>query len=145
MDSWRAAPGTNKLLYEDDHVRLIEVTLRPGETEQMHGDPYPSVLASDAATGEAAPEDRLADRSAALNAPAKPGVSPKGFPTIACSVSAPRAPHALHNGGKVPVHFYRIEFKRVDGKDLATRWRQWYPWMAKIADEYVQHPYVMNY
>ena len=47
----KAAPNNNKLLYEDDHVRLIEVSIRPGETENMEGNPYPSVIANDTISG----------------------------------------------------------------------------------------------
>ena len=47
-DSVLAAPGNYRLLYEDGHVRLLEVAVRPGETTPLHGHPYPSVLAFDA-------------------------------------------------------------------------------------------------
>jgi len=32
----------------DDHVRLVEVTIQPGETEKRHVDPHPVVKAFDA-------------------------------------------------------------------------------------------------
>lgn len=44
-DSIQAAPNNYRLLYEDGKIRLVEVTIRPGETTPMHGDPYPAVLA----------------------------------------------------------------------------------------------------
>ena len=44
-DSVLAAPNNYRLLYEDGHVRLLEVTVRPGETTPAHGNPYASVLA----------------------------------------------------------------------------------------------------
>ena len=29
----------------------------------------------------------------------------------------------------MPLHYYRIEFKRVDGEGFASHWQEWYPWM----------------
>ena len=43
---------------------------------------------------------------------------------------APRAPHAIHNGSNVPLHYYELEYKRIDGDGLNTHWKEWYPWMA---------------
>jgi hypothetical protein len=27
------------------------------------------------------------------------------------------------------LHYYRIEFKRLDGDGLQSHWQEWYPWM----------------
>ncbi len=144
-DSYKAAPNNYKLLYEDDHVRLIEVMIRPGETENMAGDPYPSVIATDAVSGTQG-EDHPLDAKSLLNGQgAGQGAAPAGLEAPTCSTMGPLAPHAVHNTSTVPIHFYRIEFKRIDGDDLKTHWREWYPWMAKITDEYKAHPYVSNY
>ena len=64
-DSYRAAPNNHKLLYEDNHVRLIEVSIRPGETENVEGVPYPSVVAEDAVSGTTS-EDRPLDANSPL-------------------------------------------------------------------------------
>jgi hypothetical protein len=42
---------------------------------------------------------------------------------------APHSPHTIRNNGTVPLHYYRIEFKRIDGDDFPSHWRDWYPWM----------------
>lgn len=42
----------------------------------------------------------------------------------------PEAPHAATNKGSYPVHFYRIEFKRIDGDDIKNQWRERYPWLT---------------
>lgn len=144
-DSYKAAPNNYKLLYEDDHVRLIEVSIRPGETENMAGDPYPSVIANDdmaATTGEDHPLD---PNSPLTEKGAGHGPTPQGLEAPTCETMGPLAPHAVHNTGTVPIHFYRIEFKRIDGDGLKTHWREWYPWMAKITDQYHEHPYASNY
>ena len=41
MDSVNAAPKNHKVLFENDHVRLLEVVVQPGEVENMHGHKYP--------------------------------------------------------------------------------------------------------
>jgi hypothetical protein len=46
-----------------------------------------------------------------------------------CTTMGPQAPHSIQNKSDVPVHYYRIEFKRVDGEGLGEHWREWYPWM----------------
>jgi hypothetical protein len=145
FDSLRAAPANYKLLYEDDHIRLVEFVLRPGETETMEGNPYPSIVAEDAIPGSKL-EDKPLDPNHANNPDDVGRVpSPAGFDVPTCFVYGPQTPHALHNTGAVPVHYYRIDFKRIDGDGIKTHWREWYPWMGKLTDEYRAHPYLSNY
>lgn len=47
MDAVSAAPKNHKVLYEDDKVRILEVTVEPGEKENMHYHRWPSVLIVD--------------------------------------------------------------------------------------------------
>lgn len=121
-DEIKAAPNNYKLHYEDAHIRLVEVVVRPGETEKMHTDPYPSVIAYDGAIPA-----KLTDSGpppAMSHGPAPKGVD---FPT--CDTSAPEGLHALTNNDTFPLHAYRIEFKRIDGDAYRTNWKTWYPWM----------------
>jgi hypothetical protein len=120
LDSIAAAPDNYRLLYEDGHVRLVEVGVRPGETTPRHAHPYPSVLAFNAA-----PPRNDAGEGAG-QAPA-PGVLDMKLPL--CATSAPQPPHVIENGSATPLHYYRVEFKRVDGEAFRTNWRKWYPWM----------------
>jgi hypothetical protein len=48
LDAIVAAPKNHKVLYENDHVRILEVTVQPGEIENMHHHPCASVFAHDA-------------------------------------------------------------------------------------------------
>src|SRR3984957_16302582 len=57
MDSVNAAPKNHKVLFENDHIRLLEVTVQPGETENMHGHKYPSVFMMDA------PQPRIVNKN----------------------------------------------------------------------------------
>lgn len=44
LEATVAAPDNHKILLENDHVRVLEVTLAPGETEPLHFHRWPSVL-----------------------------------------------------------------------------------------------------
>ena len=144
-DSPAAAPNNNKLLYEDDHVRLIEVTIRPGETEPMEGVPYPSVQAYDTFPYAAVEDRPLEPKAASAETTAGHAGPPSGFELPTCEAMAPQPPHQVRNTGKTPIHYYRIEYKRIDGEGLKTHWREWYPWMATLTDAYRDHPYASNF
>jgi hypothetical protein len=132
-DEIAAAPNNYRQLFNDGHLRLIEVTVRPGETTPMAGTPYPSVSAFYAISGNPQdvtdikldPKSPLNGQGAGYGPP--PTVMDMKVPS--CMTMAPQAPHAIHNGGTAPLHYYRVEFIRVDGDDFPTRWQQWYPWM----------------
>src|ERR1700758_574409 len=70
MDSVNAAPKNHKVLFENDHVRLLEVIVQPGETENMHGHKFPSVFMMDA------PQPRIANKNLEDNDAAPPGNRP---------------------------------------------------------------------
>ncbi|TYA57495.1 cupin domain-containing protein [Formosa maritima] len=44
LDAVIAAPKNHKILLENDEVRVLEVTLAPGEVEALHHHQWPSVL-----------------------------------------------------------------------------------------------------
>jgi len=45
MDAVRAAPGSHKVVFENEYVRVLQVTLPPaGQTEPMHDHPWPSLF-----------------------------------------------------------------------------------------------------
>jgi hypothetical protein len=132
-DSVLAAPNNYRLLYEDGHVRLLEVTVRPGETTPAHGNPYASVLAfNTVAVDEREIVNTMLDpKSPLIGQGAEHGPAPSVFnmrvPT--CATVPPQAPHTVRNNSTIPLHYYRIEFKRVDGDDFQSHWREWYPWI----------------
>lgn len=43
-DALAAAPQNHKLLFENDEVRVLEVTVSPGVREPLHAHRYPSVM-----------------------------------------------------------------------------------------------------
>ncbi len=127
-DSISAAPNNHKLLFEDGHVRFLEVIIRPGETENMHGHPYPSVFARDSVQPMGT-NVRLLPDSPLNGQGGGRGPAPAGYDYPSCSTMGPQAPHAATNTSDFPYHFYRLEFKRVDGEEFKTNWKAWYPWM----------------
>ncbi len=45
MDAVRAAPNSHKVVFENEYVRVLHVTLpSPGQTEPMHDHPWPSLF-----------------------------------------------------------------------------------------------------
>jgi predicted metal-dependent enzyme (double-stranded beta helix superfamily) len=49
-DAVIAAPNSHKVLLENDNVRVVEVTLLPGQKEPMHAHQWPSVMVVDSST-----------------------------------------------------------------------------------------------
>ena len=44
LDALIAAPANHRLLFEDDAVRVLEVTVEPGERENLHHHRWPSIM-----------------------------------------------------------------------------------------------------
>jgi hypothetical protein len=129
----RAAPANHYVRYEDAHVQLVEVVVRPGEKENMHGHPYSSVYSIDGV----GPTDKLP--AGQVNNTLIPDTPPpwgeKGLATAgsdfpSCLAALPEDPHQVFNPADIPEHFYRLHFKRIDGEDIKQKWREWYPRVA---------------
>lgn len=111
LDSVNAAPENHRLVYEDDRIRLLEVVILPGEKEPLHGHKYPSVFAFDSvqpAVHDHTPDGKLIER--------KRGLVEKELP--ACFSRGPEELHSAENVDTFPQHFYRLEFKKLYGKDI---------------------------
>ncbi len=111
FDSVNAAPNIHKVLFENDHLRLLEVTIHAGEKEPMHGHKYPSVFAYDApqpnmTNEEIGGETRLV----------KGSLNDADFPT--CRTMGIQAPHSVKITDTFQQHFYRLEFKTIDGSTI---------------------------
>jgi hypothetical protein len=148
-ECYKAAPNNHRILYEDDHVFLIEVIVRPRERENLHGHAFPSVFAFDGSVPAIGPGlenpgpgmgngvpggDYFLDPNGRNGQDAGRGGPPDGLKWPACWTMGAQWPHAVGNPDDYPVHFYRMEYKRIDGDGIKTHWREWYPWMAKLAD-----------
>ena len=44
LDAMVAAPANHRILFEDDAVRVLEVSVAPGERESLHHHRWPSIM-----------------------------------------------------------------------------------------------------
>jgi hypothetical protein len=116
LEAVHAAPKNHTVLFENDHVRLLEVRIQPGETENLHGHIWPSVFAFDAVQpkgtnhimdSDTQPHDREFENS--------------DWYTPQCRTMGPQAPHQVTDLDAFPQHFYRVEFKKMDGKSIESK------------------------
>lgn len=132
IDAVAAAPahragtrGREDLLYQDAGIRLFEVTVPPHARNAATPTRYPAVLAIDSI--------RAFD---ALDAVVGPGAGrslpPTGLTMPRCMTVDAGTGLALRNLGDHPLHYYRIEFKRIEGDSLGDHWREWYPAMTTM-------------
>jgi hypothetical protein len=133
-DAEIADPDVHRVLFENQNIILLEVSNPPELDVKMHGHPYPSVFARDTGAGPSTAgipleETHLDPTSPFAGKGWGQGPSPSGLQFPRCTTAPPEAPHKPINHGTVPVHFYRIEFRRLDGEDFRTHWKDWYPWM----------------
>ncbi|HUO21690.1 MAG TPA: hypothetical protein VMU59_04175 [Caulobacteraceae bacterium] len=127
-------PTRDRLLFENDHIRLKEVLVLPGQTQRTDASSNPVVIAYDVA-GMPIPKPKGGHQSPVL----------KGFEQINCATSGARPGAVVRNTSDTPIHYYSIEFKRIDGDGIKDHWREWYPWMVTLKDAYDHSPNVPNF
>ena len=122
-------PASEKTLYETPEMRLVEETVPVGKTLPAHTEAYPSVLAFDAVPSF----DALVKVSGPGAGKSEP---PLGYIAPLCMTTEAGKVAALTNKGELPIHFYRVDFKRVgkdgEGEDLKDHWKEWYPYMLQM-------------
>jgi hypothetical protein len=104
-DAVIAAPKNHKII-ENENVRVLEVTVLPGETEPVHSHRWPSVLYIQSA-GD------FIDRDGAGNIifDSRQLPSPLTFPVTMWK--DPEAPHSVENLSKtITVRLIRVEIKK---------------------------------
>ncbi|MFZ6023699.1 MAG: hypothetical protein ACOYVG_04500 [Bacteroidota bacterium] len=105
-DAVIAAPKNHKVILENDNVRVLEVTVLPGETEQVHSHRWPSVLYIQAA-GDFI--DR--DSKGAVIFDSRLLKTPLQFPMTMWK--DPEAPHSVENLSKtITLRLIRVEIKK---------------------------------
>lgn len=103
MDALVAAPDNHTVLYEDDVIRVLSVTLRPGVPEPLHHHRFPSIFVIDRLVPL---RDFDADgREQQLPIPAE-------FSLPLVLQMPPQPLHSVLNEGSTPFHGTRIEFKQ---------------------------------
>ncbi|WP_246054318.1 MULTISPECIES: nuclear transport factor 2 family protein [Antarcticibacterium] len=105
LDAVIAAPKNHKILLENDQVRVLEVSLAPGEKEPLHHHKWPSVLYIQEA-GDFVDYDK--DGEVIFDTRELP--EPLTFPLT--MQKGPEAPHAPVNLSKTkPIRLIRVEMK----------------------------------
>lgn len=102
MDGVLAAPRSHRVLIDNDSVRVLEVTIDPGQTEPEHTHRRPSVMIVDG------PARIRYYAQGVLEFESPPG-EPAG-PTRA-SWMPPEGPHSVENIDSKPYHAIRVELK----------------------------------
>ena len=104
LDAVAAAPGNHKVILENDRIRVLSVTVAPGENEPLHMHRMPSVLyiiAEDDIQDFDADGKLLYDTRAQTSPPKTPYA--EWMP--------PQAPHRIVNRSKNPLRLIRVELK----------------------------------
>ncbi len=102
LDATVAAPQHHKVLLENDEVRVLEVTVAPGEREPLHVHRYPAVMIIDTSPHMV---EHLQDGNTRDLGVRPPGA--RWFPVV--------QGHAMENVGTVPLHAIRVELKKPQG------------------------------
>src|SRR5579872_1156794 len=119
QEAVHAAANNHRVLFENDSVRLLEVTVQPGQTEPLHWHMYPSVFAINGV------QAALTDHSANSTNPRPRQYEDADWSQPQCRTMPVQAPHRVTDTDSFPVHFYRLEFKKMDGKGIETNWAQY--------------------
>jgi len=104
-DAVRAAPKNHKVLLENDRVRVLDVTVPPGEREILHAHCRPSVLYI---TQRGALRDRDKDGRVVRDEASAPPL-----PAVQWHETEPL--HSVENLDAKPLHIVRIELKDPAG------------------------------
>lgn len=105
LDAFIAAPKNHKILLENDQVRVLEVTLAPGETEKIHHHRWPSVLYI-----QEAGDFIDYDENGKIILDTRQLKTPLTFPMTMWK--DPEAPHSVENLSKtITIRLIRVEMK----------------------------------
>jgi predicted metal-dependent enzyme (double-stranded beta helix superfamily) len=109
MEAMAAAGKDHKVLYEDDKVRILEVTVAPGVKEPMHFHRWPSVIIY-----ETLASNKVSRANGEVVVRPRPAADAP-YPTVV--KHGPEMPHSVENLDTIPFHVYRVEFKHAEFRD----------------------------
>lgn len=104
LDAVRAGARNHKVIYEDKEIRVLSVTVDPGEVEVAHHHQWPSVIVF-----VNVPPYENRDAAGTL-LPDKIGITAKQEQPVMVRVP-PEAAHSVTNQGGAPLRLIRIEYK----------------------------------
>jgi quercetin dioxygenase-like cupin family protein len=104
LDATVAAPQNHKVVLENERVRVLEVTVQPGEREPVHGHKWPSVMYVMA-------EDLIRDYDSEGKLLYDSRTDKARMKTPYTIWMPPQAPHSVENLSKTPLRLLRVELK----------------------------------
>lgn len=104
QDAVVAGVKNHVVIFEDSEIRVLSVTVQPGEVEVLHHHRWPSIIVYDRPVKS---ENR--DAKGNLLAPKRPAGDKPELPRIIRL--PPEALHSVSNLDKIPLHLIRVEFK----------------------------------
>ena len=110
-DAVTAAPKHHKVVFENEHLRVIEVTLEPNDEEPIHHHRWPSVFVFDSIAG---PVHDIAPDGTQLPPNRDVMQALQKWDGKGCFVvqMAPQPLGRVHNASPKTVHGIRIEMKK---------------------------------
>ena len=108
LDAMIAAASSHRKLFENDHVRYLEVIIRPGEFVPVHTHRWSSVIYVQSTSDFI----RRDGEGRVLFDSRKAGALPK---TPAVEWVGPLPPHSIENVGTSVVHLLTVELKHTTG------------------------------
>lgn len=106
LDAMVAAPGHHTLLFENEHVRVLDAHVGPGETVPVHTHRWPAVLYI---LGVSDFVRRDPDGAVLLD------TRGSSHPPVGSSVwNEPLTPHSLENVGELELRNITVELKHAD-------------------------------
>ena len=105
LDAVVAAPKNHKVVLENDKVRVLEVTVQPGEREPVHSHRWPSVL-------YVMEEENIRDYDAQGNVIYDTKTDKNPMKTPYTVWMDPQKPHSVENLSKKPLRLMRVELKQ---------------------------------
>ncbi len=106
LDALVAAPRFHRVLFENDRVRVLEVTVPPHAREPLHTHRWPSVMYRELSC----PPRYFDATGTVLHESPKP--YQQGPTKARARWQEPEAPHAVENMGDVADRFIRVEYKQ---------------------------------
>ena len=110
-DAIAAAADNHRVVFENERVRVLEVTIKPGEKEPFHVHPMPSVMNIITGAKLRITEASLEDGKIVIGKTIEVGKDDFQPPPL---WMPPQGLHSAENIGSATFHAYRIELKGED-------------------------------
>jgi mannose-6-phosphate isomerase-like protein (cupin superfamily) len=116
-DAVAAAPGNHQLVLENEKVRILEVTIKPGEKEPFHVHSMPSVMIIVSGSKLRITQATIADGEVVTGKSIEVGADNFQPPPL---WMPPQGIHSAENTGSTNFRAYRIELKSGETLLLST-------------------------